>query len=244
MSFQAARYAIYFAPPPDSALWQFGSAVLGYDSASGEDVTQIVPEGFDLPTWRLLTADPRTYGLHATIKAPFRLVEGQTEDALIETLAAFAARRASFDLSGPSVTAIEVREGDDAFIALVEPQPTPALLELERDTVEAFEAFRAPLTDKEFARRRPETLSQRQRESLDRYGYPFVLDDFHFHMTLTGRVPANQVEAARTGLAALYAAHVGHAPLRFDALTLFRQEPGAARFKILTRAPFAAGISG
>ncbi|MGV6876099.1 DUF1045 domain-containing protein [Pseudochelatococcus sp. B33] len=237
MSSQADRYAIYYAPPPESALWRFGSAVLGYDGATGEEVPQIVPAGFDKPTWRLLTADPRVYAFHATIKAPFRLAEGQTEEALIEALGRFAAERPAFELARLDVAAVDARAGEGAFVALVESRPTPALVELEPAVVEAFEPFRAPLTDKEFARRLPETLTSRQRECLNRYGYPFVLENFRFHLTLTGRVPEDQVETARAGLAALHAQHVGGEPARFDALALYRQAAGAARFKVLARAP-------
>lgn len=240
---QASRYAIYYAPHPDSALWRFGSAVLGYDGASGQAVPQIVPEGFDTPTWRLLTADPRVYAFHATLKAPFRLAEGQTEEALLEALNVFAAAQAPFQLPRLEVAAVDARAGEGAFVALVEPRPTPALLALENAVVEAFEPFRAPLTDKEFARRLPETLTARQRDCLNRYGYPFVLEDFRFHLTLTGRVPEEQVEAARAGLAALHAQYVGHEPVRVDALALFRLEAGAAQFKVLARAPFGAAVT-
>lgn len=37
-------------------------------------------------------------------------------------------------------------------------------------------------------------LSKRQIEYLDRYGYPFVFDDFRFHMTLTGALAVAQRE--------------------------------------------------
>lgn len=241
MSSQADRYAIYYAPHPDSALWRFGSAVLGYDAASGDDVPQLAPEGFDTPTWRLLTADPRVYGFHATIKAPFRLVEGQSEQELVAEFGRFAAAQRPFDLRRLDVTAVDARAGQGAFIALVEPPAapqTPALLALEQAAVDAFEPFRAPLTDKEFARRLPETLTARQRENLHHFGYPFVHEDFRFHLTLTGRVPEEQVEAARAGLAALHAQHTPGGPERIDALALFRQEAGAPRFRILTRVPF------
>ncbi len=36
---QSERFAIYLAPPPDTPLWRFGSEVLGYDAATGEDKT-------------------------------------------------------------------------------------------------------------------------------------------------------------------------------------------------------------
>lgn len=238
MSKQPARYAIYFAPDPDSALWRFGSAVLGYDGVTGEDVPDIVPEGFEIPDWRLLTADPRAYGFHATIKAPFRLAQDQTEEDLVTALQAFADSRTPFVLPKLEVAIVGAREGEGAFVALVEPKPSPALAELEAAALEAFEPFRAPLTDKEFSRRLPETLTTRQRDYLNRYGYPFVLEDFRFHLTLTGRVPEDEVEAVHASLEALYKQHVGNESVRVDALAVYHQEKGAGRFRVLARAPF------
>src|SRR4051794_35350477 len=69
----AARYAIFYAPAPDDALWRFGCMVLGYDAASGRDVAPIVPPGFTPERWAQAVADPRRYGFHATLKAPFVL---------------------------------------------------------------------------------------------------------------------------------------------------------------------------
>ncbi|MGI6246393.1 MAG: DUF1045 domain-containing protein [Pseudochelatococcus sp.] len=240
------RYAVYFAPEPTDALWRFGSAVLGYDGASGEEVPQLVPEGFEAPAWRLLTADPRLYAFHATIKAPFRLAADQTEETLAAALTEFAASRQRFVLPALQVTAIADRQGG-AFIALTESkglgsrglaEPTPALLALERDTVKVFEPFRAPLTDKEFAKRCPEALTERQLGHLKAYGYPHVFEDFRFHLTLTGRVPEEKVEKALNGLTKLYGEHVGQARVPVEALALYRQT-GNERFRVFARAPFA-----
>src|SRR4051794_24659558 len=89
----APRYAIYFAPPPESALWRFGSGVLGYDASTGADAPLLAPDGFLPAEWRDLTAEPRRYGFHATLKAPFRLAEGATEADLAAAMARFAAQR-------------------------------------------------------------------------------------------------------------------------------------------------------
>ena len=76
---QAARYAIYLAPAQESALWRFGSEVIGRDAASGAELSSFALDGFDAETWRGMTVEPRRYGFHATIKAPFRLSENESE---------------------------------------------------------------------------------------------------------------------------------------------------------------------
>lgn len=231
------RHALYIAPPALSDLWRFGAAVLGYDAETGAELPQLVPPGFDAQAFRALTEDPRRYGFHATLKAPFRLAQGCSEEALLAALRDFCDGRAAFRLPRLEVRAVGADARGDAFIALVEPEPTPALLDLERAVVTGFDAFRAPLSEAEIARRRPERLSPQARANLERWGYPGVLDCFRFHLTLTGRVPAADVRRLEAALAALHADHVPRPGLLVDQLALFVQEPGA-RFVLRERVLF------
>src|SRR6266436_2078374 len=73
------RYAIYFVPAPDTALYRFGAGALGYDCFTGADMATLDTLPVDAGAWRELTREPRRYGFHATLKAPFRLAEGRTE---------------------------------------------------------------------------------------------------------------------------------------------------------------------
>ena len=82
----AMRYAIYYAPDPASALWLFGSSVLGYDARTGRNVPLLAPAGISLADWEMATTDPRRYGFHATLKAPFRLALGMSEAALLDAV--------------------------------------------------------------------------------------------------------------------------------------------------------------
>jgi hypothetical protein len=248
-SAQPARYAVYIAPPRDSALWRFGSAILGYDAESGADMAQRVPAGIDAERFRALTTDPRVYGFHATIKAPFRLSPQVSEADLLAAFARFAAKRHRFQLAPLALRAVGRQPGAGAFIALVEREPTPALAALEQATVEAFEPFRAALTEAEYKKRRPERLSAQQRAYLDRYGYPYVFEEFRFHMTLTNRVPDAEVDSVLAGLAALYEETVPSVPVVVDQLALFKQEPGTrgegepARFRVIARQDFEQAVA-
>ncbi|CAH1654411.1 Protein RcsF [Hyphomicrobiales bacterium] len=239
------RYAVYVAPAADSALWRFGSAVLGYDAENGEDVSQLVPAGTNPERFRELTADPRVYGFHATIKAPFRLTPGESEERLREAFDRFAASRRQFTLPRLVPRAIGGRSGQGAFIALVEAQPAPPLAALERATVEAFEPFRANLSPADYARRQPQKLTSQQRSYLDRYGYPYVFEEFRFHMTLTNRVPEGEVDEVLAGLSRLYEEMVPAGPTVIDQLALCSQPPRkpdaeeAPRFRIIARRVFA-----
>ena len=118
------------------------------------------------------------------------------------------------------------------FIAVIPAEPVDALQQLAADCVREFDSFRAALTAEDRARRKPEKLTERQRDYLDRWGYPYVMEEFRFHMTLTGRLDAERrrpvLEMLRTRFASL---RLG--ALAIDRLALFKQDEAKARFRII-----------
>lgn len=228
-----SRYAIYLAPPACTPLWQFGSTVLGHDAASGLKIHGFSPVGIDAATWRRITMRPRLYGFHATLKAPFRLVEGCHRDELLEALVAHAASRDAFDLGPLAVTSI-ADNGGHGFVALTQTLPSADLERLEAEVVSTFDRFRAPLTDEERVKRKPSHLTPRQREALERFGYPFIGPDYRFHMTLSGDIA--DVHEIADKLADAMANEIGTARLIIDALVLYEQSAPVENFRIIHRA--------
>jgi putative phosphonate metabolism protein len=220
------RYAIYHAPAPGSDLDRFGAHLLGYDAFSGQDLP--FPAGVlqAAPDWRELTDDPRKYGFHATLKAPLSLATGRTEAELVSACEAFAAAPRAIPVIRPVVGSIS------GFIAVIPTESPPELIRLAADCVSAFDSFRAPLTAAERARRNPSRLTPVQCEHLDRWGYPYVFDDFRFHMTLTGRLPAERHEPVLAMLRDRFSA-IGLDTLAIDSIALFRQDDANARFRIV-----------
>lgn len=231
------RYAVYFAPPPDTPLWRFGSAVLGYDAATGRPVSHPDRLRSIDAEWPALSAEPRRYGFHATLKAPFETNEG-IEPSMVEAgVAGLAARLTSVALPGLVVAEL------GRFIALVPREASPALMELAGGvaTDSAFDQLRRPLSEADRARRLRTTLSPRQQHYLERFGYPYVLEEFRFHMTLTGPIADRELrQSVRATLADLYAEAVPQIPLHIDALTLFFQPRRDGPFHIVTREPLPA----
>lgn len=187
------RYAVYYAPEA-GPLADFTAGWLGWDMAQGVEPPRRAIPGLPGDA-ESLTADARKYGFHGTIKAPFRLHGGCTEGALRGACAQMARSLAPVALQGLSLQAL------GGFLALVPAGNTPALSRLAKQVVLALETFRAPLTPAEITRRRPDSLTSHQRDLLTRYGYPYVLEEFQFHLTLTGALPARDLDATRAALA-------------------------------------------
>lgn len=225
------RYAVYFAPAPKTPLWRFGSEAVGYDAALGRAVASLPPVGIAAEDWSRWTEAPRRYGFHATLKAPFRLAEGLAEPDLLDAVAAFAGRQAPVAVPELAVRLV------GGFVALVPAEPHAGLEALAAACVTGLEGLRAPLDADDRARRRPDRLSPREVELLERYGYPHVLERFRFHMTLTGSLPAEAREPVRAALEARYAMLAPGAAI--DALTVFAQPAPEASFRILARFPLA-----
>lgn len=224
---EAPRYAIYYAPSPASALWRFGSAVIGYDAVDGSRPRMLVPDGFSAEDWLDMTREPRRYGFHATLKAPFSLSEGRSEDELLAMLRNVATGLAAATPSGLAVKTI------GSFTALVPTGDTSALEALAFSVVRAFEPFRAPLSEADRRRRLESPLTPRQIEQLDRWGYPYVGEDFRFHMTLTGPLHADVRASVRDELARLHAERVDEPPFAVDRLCVFKQERRDGSFRII-----------
>jgi putative phosphonate metabolism protein len=223
----APRYAIYYAPAADSPLWRFGSATLGYDALTGADIPFAVPAGCDAASWPERTADPRRYGFHATLKAPFELAAGRSEGQLRAFTHNYAAGLDHVPLAGLAVTAL------GPFIALTPSRESEALQRFAFALVQAFEPFRAPLSEADMARRLKSPLTPAHRAYLEAYGYPYVGDAFRFHMTLTGSLPPDAVAPTRQALAQAYAEAVPGGPVAIDRITLFRQDTRESRFRLL-----------
>lgn len=219
------RYALYYTPEPGDPLLEAAEAWLGR-SAFGRAVAGA--EAGEAQT----IGDARRYGFHATLKAPFELADGRCEGDLREALVAFAASRST-------VHDIRLRlDQPSGFFAIVPDGPHPALDAFAADVVREFDAFRAPLSDGDRARRKPDTLSERQRRNLDSWGYPYVFEDFGFHLTLTGRLDERASAAVRPVLETRFAPLLA-APRTISSLALFGEGRRGADFEVLALHPLS-----
>lgn len=207
------RFAIYYAPSASDPLWERAAVWLGRDAATGELIDGAVA-GIDRPRLLNLTQSAGRYGFHATLKPPMALADGYSEEQLRDSLRAFAEVTPAVPL-GRLVLA---RLG--GFLALVPEAASEDVQFLAGQVVEQFEEFRRPPSLREMADRAAAGLTERQSELLAAYGYPYVFDQFQFHMTLTDKLAEADMdeieEAARTWFGPLL-----DTPMVLDRLSLF-----------------------
>ncbi len=215
-----ARAAVYYAPEPEDPLWAAGCDWLGRDPASG----RVYPAA----DRERVTAEPRLYGFHATLKPPMRLAHPW--HALVDDAAALASRLAPFDL--PRLALADI----SGFLALRESAPCPALQALADACVTELDAHRQAADAAEIARRRQSGLTPEQDAMLLDWGYPYVLSTWRFHMTLTRRLAPAEHAAIRPAAEAHFAAACT-APRRVASICLFTQAAPGAAFLLAERLP-------
>lgn len=208
------RYAVYFAPRPDTDLARFGAEWLGVDAETGAQIP--APSGF--------VESPRRYAFHATLKAPMRLADGVSYDQFKTAVSNLADHLSPVDLGVLRLNRI------GPFLALmVQPELHHAVSELAWHCVRELDQYRAPLNDAERARR--SGLPVRQAELFEKWGYPYVDDEFRFHMTLTSALDDVALIKARAELTE----KVPNTPAMLDSISIFG-DPGAPHsFRVLDR---------
>ncbi len=205
---RGVRVALYYAPERDDPLWAAGCGWLGRDAELATAVAQP-----PLPSLSALTAAPRRYGFHATLVAPLRLATGW--DETMAAVDALAARHRCFTL--PRLT-IGLHGG---CLSLLAAEPCRALALLHEDALSTLDPHRLQPDAADLARRRLPGLDAAEERNLLRWGYPYVREQFRFHMTLAASSGDELIAAAK--------AHFDAAlllPRRMSSLCVFTEHAG------------------
>lgn len=179
MNKKFTRYALYFLPPDGSELQKFGDSWLGWSVSQGQSIRQ--PK-IDDPSLSIITKRPSKYGFHGTLKAPFHLVDGHDIDDLKQAVEDFAKTRRAFELGKLRISNL------GNFITLTQTEPSDQLVTLASECVMELDRFRAPLSKADIQRRLRANLSSRHEHLMRTWGYPYTIDQFRFHLTLTGQL--------------------------------------------------------
>lgn len=219
------RYAIYFAPPLNDPISRVAANWLGRNPFTDEMIEAPAITGLSSAEIAFHTAAPRRYGFHGTLKAPFRLADGIGEEALLQALSDFAPTVQGFEIETMEIGKI------GPFFALVPDGPVPELVDLAARVTREFEPYRAPLTDADIQRRNPEKLSSAQLANLHQWGYPYVLDEFRFHMTLTGPIEPAASDRVEQALHTFFDPVLSE-PVDVRNIALFIEEESGAPFRV------------
>lgn len=213
------RHAIYYAPEADTLFHRLGSSWLGRDAWTNEAVAQPATDNI-----AELTSEPRRYGFHATLKAPFQLARGKARKGLSAAAEDFALRHAPVVLPKLRLAVL------DGFLALIPDAEPDRLHEFAACCVMDFDGFRGPLHQGEIARRTRCGLSLRQNRLLLNWGYPHVLDQFRFHMTLSNKLDTGDLARLKAEAEAHFAPVIG-VPVGLEAITIFSEAEAGAPFR-------------
>ncbi|KIG09944.1 DUF1045 domain-containing protein [Caballeronia concitans] len=217
-----ARVALYHAPPASSAWWREGCEWLGRDAESGlENSTRV-------HAW---THAPRRYGWHATIVPPFHCAAGVALSDVLAAARAWASGVPRFDMP--------VRLAQmNRFVALRAEQDDDdeRLRDIAASALQALAPLRAKPSAQSIERRIHAGMSARQIELLRAWGYPYVFDEYRFHMTLSDSLDDTHARASIMSEWTQRIGKLGALPVHGAALFV-EPEPGAP-FLLWQRLPF------
>lgn len=221
------RFAIYYAPQPGSALDRRAQIWLGLDESQTSPVVELLgASGLDA------MKSARRYGFHATLKPPMRLAAGRDASAFVDAATAFAT-----DTSPVNIGQLVVKNLD-GFLALIPAEQSTELAMFAASCVSHFEPFRAPLNEAEISKRLAHPLSARQHELLEQYGYPYVMDEFRMHLTLTDRLDVDIADRLQACAKDWFAPDLNETHI-LDHISIFTEQTSQAGFSRLADFPLS-----
>ena len=179
------RFAIYYAPDENSELDVFGRCWLGWDPFLGKEISKKYRKNF--LNFDNFVVGPKKYGFHGNLKAPFRLKKEYTYSDLEKKVYEIAKELQRFDVGKLNLKKI------GNFIALV-PEKNDKIKYLSNKLVTGLDFLRDELLEEEILKRNPQTLTLNQKKMLTNWGYPYVLDEFNFHLTLTDKIDNKKID--------------------------------------------------
>jgi len=220
------RCAVYFVPNPQSAWWQAGSHWLGRCAATQQPMAQPTLAGISAADQWAVTAEPRRYGWHATLKAPFKIMAGENLKSVMTAMHDLAKTLPAFDLPALHIST------EGGFLALRPEGDASSINRAAAACVTALHRFAQPLSEADLVRRRLAPLTPEQDQLLLKWGYPYVLDAYEFHLSLTGRL-GSMSDAEKAAWQQAAQTHFAHLPMcRFDRLALFVEPERGADFQL------------
>jgi hypothetical protein len=216
------RVALYYAPEADDPLWARGCAWLGHEPETGDDLPQP-----DIGGIAGQVTEPRRYGFHATLKPPMQLTAPL--DQFLGGVKHFCRELKPFAMPHLDVTWL------GRFIALCPSAESAELHALADACVASLDAYRRP-EDAAAQARRSAGRTESQRHNITKWGYPFVMEDWRFHMTLSNpSADEKLMDAAKRHFSETLAL-----PRHVTSVAIFVEPASGEPFQLLERIGFGA----
>jgi len=225
---QGARYAIYYAPEPGSPLDVFGRNWFNEETnGNPAAIARLNPKRLEE-----LSASTTRYGFHGTLKPPFGLNPATTVESLLNAARVFARSLSPVELPPLELATI------GKFIALTPSVQSASLEKLSAACVRAFEAFRVPLSDEQLESYKLNKLTVHQEQMLEHWGYPYVMEEFRFHISITDRIDDPHEREEIIDALEKLATPILNKPIPIRELTVFRQSAMDQPMEPIERIPF------
>ena len=225
---ESSRFAIYFAPEISSVLHMLGSQWIGRDANSGKLIKQPKIPDITSEYFCKITKNPRLYGFHATLKAPFQLNIRFTLNDLQDHIQRFCASIQPFNMY------LKIKQADQ-FLALVMDPREKKMVKLASNLVKKADHFRAPIQQPMIDKRRLSVLTRSQDSNLLKWGYPYVFSDFRFHMTLTEKITLPSARQQLENAACLHFSSSLNDMVEVSSISLFCQKTSGSDFHQIQR---------
>lgn len=219
------RYAICFTPPASDPLSLVAANWLGRNVYSGDMLEPPAVRGLGIHEIAFHTAVPRRYGFHGVLKAPFHLSGDMSESQLLRDLMRFAGTFAPFQISRLEIARL------GSFYSLMPSAPCEQIQYLASAIVQEFDRYRAPLSEADIERSDPDGLSAAQFANLHRWGNPYVMDEFRFHMPVTGSINAIDMPRIEAALRTIFE-RVLKEPVMVSNVALMIEEGTGGPFRV------------
>lgn len=220
-----SRYAVYYAPRPGDFA-RAAAEWLGRDPETGNAVAQPALEGL-----AALTSKPRKYGFHGTLRPPFHLPDGESPASVADAVAGLAAT-----LSPARCEAMRVQNRYGFGLALAPASDETEILNLAARVVEGMDHLRAPLSPDEGKKRMTQGITIRQRELMERWGYPWVMEQLSFQLTLTNPIAPQSQPNLKRAIESHFHQKVPN-PFVIEDLCLFGEESLSGCLRMIQRFP-------
>ena len=189
-----SRYAIYYAPPKESSLEEFGRYWFGWDPLNAKLINNKQRinylNRFGIKNLKNIDKNvliAKKYGFHGTLIPPFKLNKNYSTNKLFKKTDEIAKKFKKFKFYKFKLKKI------NNFYAFVQNKKNSNINKISNRLVKELFKFRSPLTKKEIDKRNPSKLSKLQLNILHKWGYPYLMSEFKFHMTIASEVTGNKL---------------------------------------------------